>query len=196
MGSALEDFTLSAQREPGHPSAGARLSRAMIATGPRRPAPGARPSCWSPGGGRPTQGSLWRRSGGAGCGPSSLTPRRFPSGFLHFQAAAHIRRWTPPRYLLIVQVRGPHTGGGHSNTSRIRARTGATSSCSAAPKVRGGLGTGQPVRGPDRLGQGPQTAMPWSPRATSIASISSVSLGRLPSGITRCGPSRSAQPTD
>ena len=64
------------------------------------------------------------------------------------------------------------------------------------PEDSGWPGTGQPVRGPDRLGQGPQTAMPWSPRATSIASISSVSLGRLPSGITRCGPSRSAQPTD
>jgi len=55
---------------------------------------------------------------------------------------------------------------------------------------------GQPTGGPDDLGEGAQTAMPWSPRATSIASISSVSLGRLPSGITRCGPSRSAQSTD
>ena len=55
---------------------------------------------------------------------------------------------------------------------------------------------GQTARGPDHVGEGAQTAMPWSPRATSIASISSVSLGRLPSGITRCGPSRSAQSTD
>jgi hypothetical protein len=32
----------------------------------RPPAPGPRPSCWSPGGGRPTQSSPWRRSGGPG----------------------------------------------------------------------------------------------------------------------------------
>ena len=74
----------------------------------------------------------------------------------------------------------------HRRTSGAPGRSGRggwTARPSLLPLT---LIAGQPARWVlDRQGEGPQTAMPWSPRATSTASISSVSLGRLPSGITR-----------